>query len=1100
MWAEWLEAAIGRHRPGQRILVLCRTRATLSLVRRLAARRGGWLGLEAATPSGLAQQVRQQPLLAEVPEPRVGRELPADSAMGARIGDRPGLAEVARRWVQHTRQARAVGDDPSVPAWLEELLGSDYGLDEDLAALLELCDAASARGRRLHAGASWDRVVALGFDNEPEAMAPTDRHLAKALAEHTCRPLPMLEGTLEAWEVPDVGAEAATAAAIAAEDPEGTLILVADDASARRVRDTLHRNGVWCAWRGNEALSAHPLANAVRRAAGWFAEDGVDPALQSIDLEQVLSRCSLRRLHPAAEAVLRRRLEPFEERDRTFTRRRLIEVLDAARLLDAPLSAWISRLSEMDAKRRFWKPERDWVRAGCHHLLVRLLILQAALTSRPVDEVLAEHEPEPPAYDGDDFDDLLSELLGDEVPEPDLPASGTLGALKRFFVDCRVQVHDDDLGKAIVGALHRRRHLRATLPRVHEALAGPGVDRGILFDGVDVVAIDDWDGRPCHTLLVLDVHDHGLSRRPAPDPLLHDDEIRQLGALTGNDRVHHRLRTLRRAAARAERTLLLVSRRDAGGREVVPPIQLDMRVVAPPAPIGSYGLDAPLPEVARVATVTAMDGTPVPAEHEDAAVRFLATQATLEWVREGAAGSRTSVDACSWLLPWLGHAEGVPEAGLPDRVYSVSALLQPLARCPWQAFTKVLLGVKPPPAVSADLDPRELGTAVHLALERAAAGIGFTLAQRDPDAVVALLRQRTEEAFDEVLERFGTLSPSRRASARGRQGRWAQHWESWAASRARWPTLDWPGAMMDHPDVVEAEALMRATVPACADASWWELRTWILARASGDGAGGVPGEHLTSYGDRSLPPSSAPDLPALLDDPLLRFVARARDRARYHYDVLSGRNGRLAVTAAAAELPFGDATAEPVPVHGVDELTLALPEVALRFGSRDLRLRGIIDRVEWYEGDGVRLVVVADWKTGPAMPDGRGFRQDQYALRDPQLLVYAMVLERASREGVLPEPLLGHAAAVAHDRVLHTFRDREVGRPLPERPDTWLPVEPRTLRGAALRLGAMVDAARAGRWELRPVARTCPRLTAWGGMCDVVDGCRLRRLSPEEDA
>ncbi len=1101
----WVERRLGRIRPGQRLLVLCRTKATVSLVRRTAARRGGWLGVEAATPSGLAQQVRLRPLLAGAPARREDVALPPDSAIGARIGDRPGLTAIARRWAQRARKARAVGDPIEAPAWLEELLEGDFGLDEDLAALLELCAAAAERGKALHAGATWDRVVALGFDEEPAALEPTDRHLAHALAGHVPSPVEPLPGPLETWEVPDVGAEAALAAASAAADPEGTLILVADEATARRVRDALDRNGVPCAWRDAEPLGAHPVAGAVRRAAAWFAE-GADPAIQSGDLELVLARTSLgRALHPAVEAFLARRLEAFPEPLRgRLGRRRLVEVVDAARLLDAPLSRWIARMAEIDAGRFLARSDqqRERIRAASHHLLARLLVLSASTRGIPLEEALGEADPRPLAFDPDDFEEALRELLGDEVPEPALPAAGTLGALKRFLVACRLRVHDDPVARAILAALHRRASLPATLPMAHAILSGPGLDPGVLRDGVDVLLIDDWDGRPCRTLVVTDVHDHGLARRPAPDPLLDDAEIRALGALAGTDRVHHRLRTLRRAAGLADRAILLVTRRDASGREVVAPIQLDTRRGTPPA-AGSYGLElSALPEVARARALAAVDGPPVPPEHEDPLVRALATQATLEWVRDGRGGTLAEVDHASWLLPWLGHADGVPEAALPDRAHSVSGLLQPLARCPWQAFAKEVLRIEEPPTVSAELDPRELGQAVHEALDRAGHEVGYCVGHLPPEDVDRVLRERTQEAFDDVLARFGALSTSREASARGLQGRWERHWRGWAASRARWPQLDWPGAMYHHPDVVEAEALFRRRVPAAARMSEWDVRGWILARASSEGASGFAPELLRSWGNKELPASAVPDLAALLDEPLLRAVGAARERARFNVETLTGRVGRVELRAAISELPFGGEERDrPAKLHGagLDGLELKLPEAALRLGKADLKLRGRIDRVEWIGTDRALVFLVADWKTGTAEPDGRKFRVEQYLLRDPQLLVYAMVLERASREGQLPEVLRGgKTAAVAHDRVRHTFKDKEAGQPEPDRPDTWLPIEPRTLRGAALRLGAMVDEARAGRWALRPVPETCPRIAQFGGYCDVAASCRLRRLPPSE--
>jgi hypothetical protein len=141
-----------------------------------------------------------------------------------------------------------------------------------------------------------------------------------------------------------------------------------------------------------------------------------------------------------------------------------------------------------------------------------------------------------------------------------------------------------------------------------------------------------------------------------------------------------------------------------------------------------------------------------------------------------------------------------------------------------------------------------------------------------------------------------------------------------------------------------------------------------------------------------------------------------------------------------------------------------------------------------------------DYKTG--MPKTAwGFRRDQLSLQDPQLAVYAMVVERASREGRLPE-VLGKPRVIvlAHDRVRMVVDDPEVHDRKARATDTWMPVEPRMLAWAASQLGVLVDDARQGRWSLRPRADTCPMVAGWShDHCPLARACRLRALqSPTE--
>lgn len=1086
----WIAARLGALRPGERVLALCRSRATATLVRRWATRRGGALGLEVALVGALAAQL---PRAAPHPD---AHHLPAGSALAARLGDRPGLVRVAARWVRELRLRRALGAAVSGPPWLEELAPGPFARDPDDEVLLRLVELVRARGRALTASLRWDRVVALGFDDAPDFLDPADAAVAEALAGALPAPRVPEARPWPSVVVPDVVAEARTAVALALDDPAGTLVLVGSDATARRVRDALDRNGLGGALRDPVALGTHPLASAVRRAVEWFAPGS--PSILAADLFFVLGRTSLARLHPVLAARLAELLPGDDDAGGHLDERALSEVLEHSRLRDAPLDRWVRRADELVAA----PPgddddQRARLRRAAAHLRLRLEAVDAAVHGRPLAGAGA----------GDDFEDAVRELLGD-LPGPAVPPAGSTGALFRLLIDLRVRVHDDPVGRAILGSLRDRAERPATAALVHEALSGPGPDPQVLPDGVDVLPLDQWDGRPCRTLVVLDVHDHGLFRPTPPDPLLDEAAIAALGVPTPAHRRAHLLERLHGAATAAGRVVFVVSRTDPTGRDTVPPVDLALAPADLPPP-GSYGASLPLPELRRLGRLAVAPGVR-PAPAADGERTFLARAANLEWTAEGRqphgpvadvaqpASLATVLRAVDPTLPaelraWLGFAEGVPEAALPEdpeRPHSVSRLLQPLARCAWQAFATVVLKVRERAELTDALDPRELGTVAHQALQDATAALDFRR-RPDPEDAALALATATDDAFRSLLAGFGALSPARVASAHGLRDRWKRHLRSWVAARATWPPLrSWEPR--NHPTVVAAEDRLRQLAPAVRDEPGWAVRSWIVAHR--DHHPGGDDRELRRVDDRrDLPPSASPDLPAFLLDPVMDAVRAALREADAHRSFTQGDAGRFTFTAVAAEVPFGDPRRPPAPVHGLPGAALALPAARLRFGAADLLLRGAIDRVDFLRTERGEGFVVTDYKTGKAGLTGDEFRRQQWALEDPQLLVYAMVLARAAREGELPEGLRVGPVAIAHDRVRHTFREKDAAARVPDAPDTWTPVDGRWLRLAAQDLGHLVDGARAGRWPLRPHRHRCPKLSR-SGFCPVAPACRLRGL------
>ncbi|MEO0601796.1 MAG: hypothetical protein AAF211_10185, partial [Myxococcota bacterium] len=397
---------------GRRVLVLARTRATVSLVRQWAACQGGVAGLDVATPASLATQVITPRVLDFEREPPEAPDaaLPEHTTIAGRIGGRPGLTEVARRWVRFYRLTAAAGDPMRAPDWLVELAATGWGEDDEERSYLGLLEA--ARHSRSESGVRlgemcWERVVALGYGVPADVIEPWERALLDAVGAERPEKVTAPEMLLRSVTVPDVAAEARVAVTYAHQDPDGTLVLVSSEGTARRVRDALRRSGLGCAWRDRLELRTHELASVVARCAPWF--QSIDPWVQVGDLAAVFGQLALRsRLHPAAEALLDRRLEHggFLRSEAQLSRRGVVQVLEDTRLLEAPLSRWIARMAELQTPRSDRASDRRRS-ARSAAVEVRLQILQATLAGEALDEAFSD---EPLDFDEDDFDAIVAEL------------------------------------------------------------------------------------------------------------------------------------------------------------------------------------------------------------------------------------------------------------------------------------------------------------------------------------------------------------------------------------------------------------------------------------------------------------------------------------------------------------------------------------------------------------------------------------------------------------------------------------------------------------------------------------------------------------------
>lgn len=1120
----WLEDRLGALRLGGTTLVLCRSRATVARVRRHLAERGGAIGVDVLTPHGLVAAIHRPPLGWDEPEPT---PLPATDPMARRIGDRPGLIAVARRWVRRLRELRAVGHAAPAPDWLERLAATAWAADGSEAAVRAALERLRADPLHPTESIRYDRAVLLGFDAGLAVLDPVSRAVAAAVsgANELAAEAPASERPIPTARVPDVVAEARLATTLCLQQPRHALVLVSEAATAHRLRDALARNGLGAGFVDPPPAAASALGGLVLRITPWFTQ--VDPPLRVSDLAWVFTHPALSGgLCPAGEQHVANGLEALglsADLGR-LGRRNAAALLREARVLDAPLSRWLGRL-EVLARQASRSPS---VRGAAVALKVRLQLLQSWIAGSALP---------PPLQGGpgwDDFDALVAELLGDTGPIADRNREPrSLGALGQFVVDLRPRVHDDAAARVVLGALRDRAAVQADPATVREALGSP-IDPPALGAGVDVLAIDDYDGRPSGRLILLDVHHQGIARRPTPDPLLDDGELASLGVLAGPALVDFRMATVWRAAARAQEVIAIVAHRDAGGRDLVPPIQLRLEPLGVDE-VGTYGLRAPLPERRRAGAVERRVGGEATAPDPDHPVAHLATQATLAWYREGrgprppAPGSASRYDGLQarlaalgppgpdWLMPWLGHADGVPDAALPDRPWSASGLFEPMAACLYRAYAGAVLGVRKAEEIPEDLDPREVGSAIHAALQDLGVGLQLRvphdLVPQVRDDVAEALRAATRARLDEVRRDLEGLSEARQAAVTGREARWSAHWPSWAASRVRSAAISQreadfqvSSALREHPYVAAALEALTRTSAAVARQSPRALQQWLIHQAIAV-ARGADSDHWTpetvvrtdeEWGE--LPLALHADLAGYLRTDAFREVRLAAKALG-----IRAEHAGAVLVATGVEIPFGPARGEGhepgrIRFGDAEERDLDLGEVAVVLGSGPVALSGRVDRLVVTQHGERHLIEILDYKTGgsPGRKDWQ-VRQDLMAGRRPQLVVYALALQAAVAANRLGPGLEGAlVASVGWDHVRDTFDDSKGQRtPVPNAFGRFLVDKP-TLDAIGARMGELLDRARAGHWTLQPHPESCPHV-AWSAFCDVADACRFKAL-PDETA
>jgi RecB family exonuclease len=1067
-------------------LVLCRTRHTVHAARRWVAEHGAVTGVDITTPRGLATQAYELPpgQVVQAPVP----ELPHGSDIAKRIGGRPGLSMVALRHVTAARLAREAGHSlDALPDWLMDLERSGWGADSDQAAIAWLVRRCVEAGPKLSVAHQYDEVRFLGYDVDPALVQPWERAVVEALGGHIGADLPSMR-ELPCVHVPGATEEARAVVAHVLPEPMDAVVLYTHEATGRRVVAALERNGCAASWLGGLSVASHPLSRAMVAAGSWF-EGERDPPISAGDLTLILSLAGVRFRPPEhAQTWLRGRLgaEPA-----AVSPSDTIRAMSSTGLLHAPLTRWLAALDALGSP-------------AALAILARLRVLSACIRSVSLEDEFDVVAPQPWL---DDFEAAILDLLGEIPDSASPPAPGTVGALRRFLLVFRIADPDDMVCLTLLGQL-RDRAAWPVRPALIRQLAAGELDDRKVRGGVSVMPLSAWDGRPADRLVVVDAHDKGLGRAPSPDPLLTPSELAALGQPSGRQAVELHTALVVQACTASKLPLVVVAERDASGRHVVPPFGLALVADPSASPLASLPEDS-----AGVASASGV--APSGAPSGGALQQFLSAQATAEWIRAGQASLPVAAEGSprflatlherlhyapvvpEWVSHLLGDASLEPHAALGAGPHSVSNLFEPMSRCMYRAFARVVLGVRPAEELSEDLDPKFLGTAVHQALERALVDIDLRPQNQVDErraAAVSALRRETDRALADVARDLPGLSSARTAATRGLGERWNAHWTAWAEGRISRSDPHQKNALFEslkrHPALDGAVYRLRQLGPSETSVSDLEL-SWWLERAASEAAHQDlrlwSVDRLRRLRRDPFPESWDEALRQIVGHPRFMELLSARQQLLDNVKILARSQG-----AHSAEVGFG-AGSEPAAVMARGDVvgSVDIGDITLALGGELVAVRGQIDHVRAYDGYSERRLEVLDYKTGRA-PPMKSMLDDVASLRLPQLWIYALVLKAAQEAGRLPGAFDAPVGALGYDHVSHVVSDGSHNRRDGRRRS--LVVESRQIERVAGWLGRLVAKARTGQWPLKPQTRSCPVVDR-GAWCDYAGACRLRGVS-----
>ena len=549
------------------------------------------------------------------------------------------------------------------------------------------------------------------------------------------------------------------------------------------------------------------------------------------------------------------------------------------------------------------------------------------------------------------------------------------------------------------------------------------------------------------------------------------------------------------AAGQSERVLALVTTHDASGRRVTPPVDLDLALDRTDA-TASYGLSFALPERVDAESIREGQGTP----------DRLTVQVDAEWLREGSAFSDvtpTPLDELRHpldqylhaqqgrypedLRPWLGAAGPYPgrEDGLPPHFKLSASKLGAFTQCLYKAWCGSVMQLREPEEITEDLDAREVGDAVHKALEVAARDTHWVVPDDKVDEARAMLLERLCTETDLAItstaeERLGVLDSEALGLARtGLAARWRAHWPNYVEKRILSVSQARQRVTASRLDELDEGLIWRVVN---------HLAAGLSKTARGQTFGALKVAMTRTAGRLEPITSEAWRLTQQINGK----KNHAQVAERLSAEPPPASLVELCTQARALTEPYEPADSGDHRVLGLEipfgkfRETDARPRIHLQLGSGEVEVRGFIDVVSQRDGNQkpeVAGVRIEDFKTGSGKP---GWREqiDRTFVR-PQLVFYALVVqELGGFEGGAPV----RPEEVAYDWV----------RKL-DRIQTWIDHD--TLERASTTFGALLDRGRRGDWALQPHPDGCPVRGGRKAYCDFQNVCRLRStFAPEEES
>jgi hypothetical protein len=897
--------------------------------------------------------------------------------------------------------------------------------------------------------------------------------------------------SLEVTHVSDVAAEARTAVkhivgeGAKGSKPHGVLVLYALAGTAERVRAALRRNGEYAAADSGESLRAHGLASLAIDLVPIFESEGNEPIAKRM-MVKILSSPMLARLTDIAaddpDPPVPAALDALGDERARLSLRHLHECLAEMRSGAANLPQWITCA---DA----------W-------LASHLQKLEAACA----EHAQQENDPDTASRRASAARRWMSAwMLRRRLRALHSYAQiGTFGALVDFLQECGV-TGEGPFVRAIISKLSGSADRRVCYEDLDEVLSG-GTRSGSLDGRVCMMQYHEYDGRNADLLVALDLHSKGIAALPAPDPVCDDALARVLGRPSPEQVVRERMWLLRCAAKHARSTLAVVTHRGADARAVVRPLQL---ALDGEVSVHDHALeDRDIPENKDRADLCACAGgerTP----WDD--------QVDAEWCRAGAIlhepgeepvipndRSPKTSSVADYLAEdhrpqdlrgYLGHvgpcermdSEGdLP--GVPANFHLSPSRIGTFTGCMYRGWVSNVLGISAREERDEDLDPAEVGDAVHKILHTSLFDARWPGGQVQPMVVAD---GRVDQVRDEYLGVLTNVTDTYIAAnhagddfvAQARAGqlaRWNRHWRAWLEKAIVGVTeaqgvrnkrmlavvkADLGGVSSDELRSVVGDELlpgapataakavgkvMLGTLLACPDLT--DLNVHILHDRFNQTGAGLNWQGVANAHQSNLAQHAAGRIQASLANPQ-SWIMRCIASMLAHWECLPSVGDRVPYRGEQEfKVPIALAEGVQVPVKG--------------------RIDLIVRRRVEGAAQGPAPIEIIDFKTGASASVSR--EQAFKSLLQPQLGVYGCAFDDGVNTKVV---------SLTISAVRSKSKDKSIA------------VHKGTLNGFRERLAqVLLPGVQDGDFALRPHPHACPIITERGAYCDFASACRLRQL------